>query len=132
MPNESLHCTGSVKAVLEARKSFPSGHSSLSFSAAIFTTFFLTRRLRLMDIHTSHKSLKMIYVAFPMLIAMLVAISRVIDFHHHFGDIIAGAGLGSFVGTFVFVVRGAGLPNEGVATPINSSYSAVEVDMEPV
>lgn len=104
-PHVSNLCTGDASAVREARKSFPSGHSSLSFSAAIYLTLYLATRLRITSGHTQGKTAKMLLILTPTLGAGFIAVSRLIDHHHHFSDIIAGSLLGTGVAMFVFNVR---------------------------
>lgn len=98
-------CTGHPHAVREARKSFPSGHSSLAFSAATFTFLYLVHVLRLGEANVSAKLTKMIGALLPLVCAGVIAVSRTIDFHHHFSDIVAGAALGAFMASFMFWCR---------------------------
>ncbi|PXF50119.1 PA-phosphatase related-family protein [Gracilariopsis chorda] len=98
-------CTGHPSAVREARKSFPSGHSSLVFSAATFTFLYLVHGLRLGEASTSAGLAKMIVALLPLVGAGLIAVSRTIDYHHHFSDIVAGTALGAFIASFVFWCR---------------------------
>lgn len=103
-------CIGDEHAVAEARKSFPSGHSSLSFATAIYTALFLGLRLRPANAstgtaHTWH----LLITLLPPCLAALVTVSRTIDYHHHFADVVAGSMLGSFVAVAAFYGRRSSL-----------------------
>lgn len=104
-PDAENVCTGVAEAVKEARKSFPSGHSSLAFSAATILFLYLVLRFRLADENVSAKSAKMLITLLPLATAGFVAVSRTIDFHHHFSDIVAGTALGAIVAGIVFWTR---------------------------
>lgn len=102
-------CTGDAYAVEDGRKSFPSGHSSLSFSAAVFLACYLAAKLGFDNPTGSARTWKMCVVLAPPFAAALVAASRTIDYHHHYADVVAGAVLGTAVAMTVFKGRSAGL-----------------------
>lgn len=73
-------------------RSFPSGHSSLSFAGLGFLTFFLAGKLHLFDKIGSGVKAWLCFA--PLMGAALVAISRTMDYRHHATDVIAGSLLG--------------------------------------
>ncbi|KAK7865091.1 hypothetical protein R5R35_014627 [Gryllus longicercus] len=93
-------CTGDESVSREARLSFPSGHSSMSFYAAVFTALFLERRFR-------WRRRARLQVAFAQLLAVLLAwltaLSRVSDHKHHWSDVLAGGALGALVAAITVV-----------------------------
>lgn len=86
-------CRGLPKLVKEGRKSFPSGHTSASFSGLGYTGFFLAGQLKVFD--GKGRVYRMVVSLLPFLIATYVGITRVIDYRHHWQDVIAGAILGT-------------------------------------
>ena len=103
-----LACTETNLAVIEqSRKSFPSGHSSLSFCAMFLVSSYLFREVVLAR-HCRMKKLKASFLRFsfsllgalvlPMCVAIFVAASRSVDNWHHTSDIVAGAMLGLMSG----------------------------------
>lgn len=87
-----------------ARKSFPSGHSSLSFCSMTILSLYLLGKIGLHRTTTGGRNNTMPTImakllAFPsflipMGVAFFVASSRVHDFYHHPVDIMAGAAIG--------------------------------------
>lgn len=109
-PAAAFTCSGVPQAVDEARRSFPSGHSSLSMSAAVFTACYLAVVLR----HGSGgggagggrwRVWMGLIVAAPLLLAAAVAVSRTVDYHHHWSDIVAGATLGGGLSMALWAAR---------------------------
>ena len=49
----------------------------------------------------------------PMIMAMLVAISRTIDYHHFYSDIVGGAVLGTGLGICCWLGRKEGIKSVG-------------------
>lgn len=95
-------CTGDANAVAEARKSFPSGHSSLSFSTAIYASAYIARRFSVgAPASSKPTAYKLLVVLFLPLLAALVAVSRTRDFHHNYDDIVAGSLLGASISGLV-------------------------------
>jgi len=91
----SAICRQTDHAILkDGFRSFPSGHSSTSFSGLGFLSFFLAGKLHVMD--NRGEVWKTIIVMIPLLAAALVAVSRIMDARHHPFDVITGSMLGVF------------------------------------
>lgn len=109
-PAPAFTCSGTQLAVDEARRSFPSGHSSLSMSAGVFTACYLAETLRSSSGGTGGGRGRWrvwmgLVIALPLLMAAGVAVSRTIDYHHHWSDIVAGATLGGGLAIALWVAR---------------------------
>lgn len=98
-------CTGKPSLVKVARKSFPSGHSSLSFASMLYLTFYLAVKLRILETRHSARTWKFTLLSVPLFAAALIAVSRTIDYRHHYADVVAGALLGSAIGAAVWTIR---------------------------
>lgn len=105
------NCSGNFTedTISQARVSFPSGHSSISFQAMVFIALYLQARLgtnRAFTRSVSNVNLLIPTVQLSVLFwAIYVAVSRVNDHKHHPTDVIAGALLGTVVQVFnVFCV----------------------------
>ncbi|GLV43962.1 uncharacterized protein CBL_12742 [Carabus blaptoides fortunei] len=95
-------CNGEPKLILEGRKSFPSGHSSLSFASMTFLTLYLMAKLRIFDDNGRGKGWRIVVCVLPLVLASCIAISRSCDYHHHEEDIVAGSLLGIAVAYFCY------------------------------
>ncbi|KAI0709298.1 phosphatidic acid phosphatase type 2/haloperoxidase [Earliella scabrosa] len=94
-------CTQTDVALLrDGFRSFPSGHSSLSFAGLGFLTFYLAGKLHLFD-EKGHTAKAWIALA-PLAGAALVAISRTMDYRHHWQDVLTGSLLGLVVSYFSY------------------------------
>lgn len=92
LSNSSI-CTQTNKHILrDGFRSFPSGHSSLSFAGLGFLAFYLAGKLHLFD-KRGHAGKAWLALA-PLSAAALVAISRSMDYRHHWHDILVGSVLG--------------------------------------
>lgn len=92
---------GNPYEVMEGRKSFPSGHSSFAFCSMGFLTFWLCGRLRVLS-RNRGKGSGIIICLSPLVVASAVAVSRVYDNHHHWGDVVVGALLGLTTSFFCY------------------------------
>ena len=111
-----LACAADPEDVRQARMSFPSGHSSLSFCSLSVVAWFLLGRSgiaarrgrwssRRWESALAALPLKARAVASacgPWGMASIVAASRLVDNWHHPSDVIAGSMLGFAVGTFAY------------------------------
>ncbi|KAI8998589.1 acid phosphatase/Vanadium-dependent haloperoxidase [Trametes punicea] len=94
-------CTQTDKHILQdGWRSFPSGHSSLSFAGLGFLSFYLAGKLHLFD--TRGHTVKAWLALTPLSGAALVAISRTMDYRHHWHDVLAGSLLGLLAAYFSY------------------------------
>ncbi|MBA0787276.1 hypothetical protein Gotri_027135 [Gossypium trilobum] len=94
-------CHGDAKIVKEGYKSFPSGHTSWSFAGLCFLSLYLSGKLRAFN--RGGNVSKLCIVIFPVLAAVLVGISRVDDYWHHWTDVFAGALIGTSMAAFCYL-----------------------------
>ncbi|XP_057481390.1 lipid phosphate phosphatase 2-like [Actinidia eriantha] len=94
-------CHGKQSVVQEGYKSFPSGHTSWSFAGLGFLSVYLSGKIKAFD-RRGHVA-KLCIVFLPLLVASLVAISRINDYWHHWEDVFAGGLLGLTVATFCYL-----------------------------
>lgn len=82
--------------------SFPSGHSSMTFSGMTFLTLFLLDVTHIINYPSSHirKVLRFLVVIIPLFSGCFVAASRVMDYKHNVDDTIWG----SFIGIFAALI----------------------------
>ncbi|KAH0697347.1 hypothetical protein KY290_015216 [Solanum tuberosum] len=94
-------CHGDKNVVREGHKSFPSGHTSLSFAGLGFLSLYLSGKIQVFDCR-GHVA-KLCLVLLPLLLASLVAISRVDDYWHHWQDVFAGGLIGLVVAALCYL-----------------------------
>lgn len=103
--NPSRHgdvlCHGNKADIKEGHKSFPSGHSSWSFAGLGFLAWYLAGKIQAFD-RKGHIA-RLCLVLAPLLGAVLVAISRVDDYWHHWQDVLAGGLIGLVVASFCYL-----------------------------
>ncbi|KAJ7063168.1 phosphatidic acid phosphatase type 2/haloperoxidase [Mycena amicta] len=99
--SSSSICTTAADSylMLDGFRSFPSGHSSLSFAGLGFLAFYLAGKLHLFDKRGYAKAWLSLT---PFLGAALVAISRTMDNRHHWQDVLVGSILGTVVSYFAY------------------------------
>jgi diacylglycerol diphosphate phosphatase/phosphatidate phosphatase len=89
-------CTASFKDVAESLRSFPSGHSSVSFAGMTFASLYL--RASFGVVHGVHVSMLAILSTFPLIVSAWIAISRVRDRWHNTDDVFIGSAIGILCG----------------------------------
>ncbi|XP_030496063.2 lipid phosphate phosphatase 2 isoform X1 [Cannabis sativa] len=98
---KNVMCTGDKAIIKEGHKSFPSGHTSWSFAGLGFLALYLSGKIRVFD-RKGHVA-KLCIVFLPLLVASLVAVSRVDDYWHHWQDVFAGSIIGLAVSSFCYL-----------------------------
>ncbi|EOR03532.1 hypothetical protein J056_002989 [Wallemia ichthyophaga EXF-994] len=101
-------------------RSFPSGHSSTSFALLGYLSFYLAGKMQVFD--TKGHTVKSWICWAPWIGAVLIAVSRTMDYRHHATDIIAGGVIGTF---FAYVCYRQYYPHLGNAMchkPHNTRY----------
>lgn len=108
----TLTCTNPVEMAMEARLSFPSGHSSLSTSGMGVLTFFFLGRVGIAVAGSNvgavgnHSNivtkLKALMALTPLAYSTFCASSRLHDNWHHPSDVVGGICLGLFCSTFCY------------------------------
>jgi diacylglycerol diphosphate phosphatase/phosphatidate phosphatase len=94
-------CTQTDERILrDGWRSFFSGHSSLSFAGLGFLSFYLAGKLHLFDRrgHTGKAWISLL----PLAAASLVAISRTMDYRHHWHDVLVGSAVGFVLAYFSY------------------------------
>ncbi|KAG0313086.1 hypothetical protein BGZ99_009090, partial [Dissophora globulifera] len=81
-------------------KSFPSGHSSFSFGGLGYLAMYLAGKLHLFD-ERGHIYKSLVVLA-PLIVAALIATSRVADYRHHWQDVTVGSFIGSVFAVFAY------------------------------
>ncbi|RKP00298.1 hypothetical protein CXG81DRAFT_13410 [Caulochytrium protostelioides] len=119
-------CTGDPRVIMEGRRSWPSGHSSIAFSTLGFLALFLAAKgglLRSPVTPAPHatpathiadarwtpltpwvkgRAWPFVVAVAPLLVAGYIAISRTVQHIHHPTDVISGSLLGFTIATLAF------------------------------
>ncbi|GAQ84954.1 lipid phosphate phosphatase [Klebsormidium nitens] len=108
-------CTGLASDVIEGRKSFPSGHSSLSFAGLGYLALYLGGKSGTFRGRFQLPT----YVPFflPLIGATVVAVSRVRDYWHHWQDVTVGSLLGFGLACFCYLQLYPPLTSAAAARP---------------
>eukprot|EP00966_Prymnesium_polylepis_P330144 7385812-Prymnesium_polylepis.1 len=88
---------------MEGRKSFPSGHTALSFAGLGFLTLYLTARLY--HVRVGGELWKLPLVLTPWFGALFVGLSRIADYWHHWEDVLVGGLIGHVVAYVMYRLR---------------------------
>ena len=126
-------CTGDALVVEEGRRSFPSGHSAISFSGLAYLTLVLLACVWHTPTPRAGTLWKTIFVSLPWLLALWIALTRLQDHWHHWQDVLVGSLIGHVAAYACFRLRfypvstGAGLtPHSFLLTGEKQRISPLE------
>jgi membrane-associated phospholipid phosphatase len=103
-PSADGDCINIGSKVRDARLSFPSGHSSLSFACMFYLSCYIAGKLRLFR-YDGGAIWKAIACVIPLIMAGFIAVSRTLDYHHDYSDILGGTIIGSFIGVMCYMTQ---------------------------
>jgi len=93
-------CRGEKSKIESEQKSFPSGHSSFAFVTMTYLTLYLAGQLRIFE--GSARAWKYFICSIPFFFASYVPFSRLMDYRHHWEDVLAGTIMGICCGVIVY------------------------------
>ncbi|CAI4223135.1 unnamed protein product [Auanema sp. JU1783] len=93
-------CTGDPSLEMEGRKSFFSGHSSISMYASVWTALYLQARLLSV---CGNRIIIPIIQTIVVAAGMGISLSRINDNMHHWSDVLVGMFVGSFIATYTCI-----------------------------
>ena len=92
-------CSGANDVVQQGRRSFPSGHTSMSFSGFVYCSLYLAAWLKIGEedrrLGRWEGIWKLVIVLAPTILAGFIGLTRIRDYWHHWEDVTVGALLGS-------------------------------------
>ena len=93
------NCSGDDDSVQQGRRSFPSGHTSMSFSGFVYCSLYLAAWLRVgrpdRAVGRWEGVWKLAVALAPTVLAAFVGLTRIRDYWHHWEDVLVGAALGT-------------------------------------
>uniref|UniRef100_A0A1I7TTB0 AcidPPc domain-containing protein n=1 Tax=Caenorhabditis tropicalis TaxID=1561998 RepID=A0A1I7TTB0_9PELO len=93
-------CTGSPELILEARKSFYSGHSAVSLYCAVWSALYIQARLGSV---LNNRIVVPISQTFLIMVGLGISFSRITDNKHHWSDVLVGVFIGIFIAAYTCV-----------------------------
>lgn len=102
---------------IDAGKSFPSGHTSISFTIATYSSLYARDYFG----DSGNKTGPLIYTTASHLLAAYVGYTRIIDNRHFLSDVIAGGLLGSGVAWLVYEYQQRNVPSAESSNEVSRS-----------
>eukprot|EP01060_Flectonema_neradi_P013136 TRINITY_DN19919_c0_g1_i1.p1 TRINITY_DN19919_c0_g1~~TRINITY_DN19919_c0_g1_i1.p1 ORF type:complete len:298 (+),score=33.80 TRINITY_DN19919_c0_g1_i1:56-895(+) len=94
-------CASTKEEVMDGRRSFPSGHSSISFAGWTIVALLVFTRIPVRS-RGADVFWRLCVLVPTLMFPAVVAISRTRDNRHNFSDVLAGSCIGVFAGAIVF------------------------------
>ena len=94
-------CDSTETEVMDGRRSFPSGHASISFAGWTVACLFVFSRIPV-RVRSTDVFWRVVILIPIMMFPSIVAVSRTRDNRHNFSDILAGSCIGVFAGVLIY------------------------------
>lgn len=86
-------CTGDIKEINDGLESFPSGHSNAAWAGMLYLSLYINAKVKLWGL--GYGAVWKLYLVFaPILAAVVMSLCRLLDYTHHWYDILAGSIIG--------------------------------------
>ncbi|ORY98553.1 phosphatidic acid phosphatase type 2/haloperoxidase [Syncephalastrum racemosum] len=123
-------CTRSVTdpLLIDGFKSFISGHSSFSFAGLAYLSLYLAGKMHMFD-DRGH-TYKSFVFAIPLLGALLISISRIRDYRHHWTDCFIGGLVGCYIALYAYRQYYPSLFNSECHVPHRPRILMTDSDLE--
>ncbi|CAI5485569.1 unnamed protein product [Closterium sp. Naga37s-1] len=108
----NAQCNGSSSSVMESRVSFPSGHTSMSFSGLTYAALFLAAKLQAFSTRGRGQLWRLVPSACCLAGAASVGITRVVDYWHFPFDVFVGGLIGMVVAAICYFLHYPALSNQ--------------------
>ena len=120
------NCSGNDEDVQQGRRSFPSGHTSMSFSGLVYCSLYLAAWFKIGREERAfgrwEAIWKLVVVLGPTFLAMFVGLTRIADYWHHWEDVLVGATLGT---AFAYVSWIYKKPYARASSFVRANYSPI-------
>ncbi|CAI7804638.1 unnamed protein product [Closterium sp. NIES-53] len=116
----NAQCNGSSSSVMESRVSFPSGHTSMSFSGLTYAALFLAAKLQAFSARGRGQLWRLVPSACCLAGAASVGITRIDDYWHFPFDVFMGGLIGMVVAAICYFLHYPALFNQNCDIPLLS------------
>jgi len=120
-------CTGDEEKVWEGRKSFPSGHSSISAYIVVFLACYIQYTIRTVNWRLLKPFAQFLFI----MVGLFVGLSRIMDYFHHPTDVLIGFIIGT-IGAYYTIFIVMKLPvEEDRISQARSQNTAMDMTLSP-
>lgn len=100
----STICTGKRHDLANANMSFPSGHSTAAFAGFLYLSLWFNAKFKIFANYRGRLAHLLLF-SFPLLLASLLALSKIVDYWHHWYDVLAGSVIGTLFAILAYRVK---------------------------
>ncbi|PVV03459.1 hypothetical protein BB560_002040 [Smittium megazygosporum] len=119
-------CTAKRDSVFyDGMRSFFSGHSSTAFAGMTFLSLFLAANMKIYN--RKAYTQRALVTTLPILVAGLIAVSRVSDYRHHWQDVLTGSIVGAAIAYFFYYIYYPKLHSEKPNAPFRDRIDDIDM-----
>jgi diacylglycerol diphosphate phosphatase/phosphatidate phosphatase len=122
-------CGGNAADIVIGRLSFPSGHTAQTFAGQVFLMLFLAAHLNIKK--NRGNTLVLCTLSLPLIASLLVNITRICDYRHHWSDVVVGAMIGSLFAVLGYHMHFSNVTHKYSTVPLRyANEGPEEQDMQ--